>query len=364
MKRFIAVLLALNAALAAAPSQAREEGGSAGTRGGGDVLVCRKGLRGTHLADTFGLKAGGVLRVGTGLSEAVLVDSYLDALRGQDAALGKLIAERLAKLEFVAVDRLKELDDDDLQVPSGCRKRQLGVQDLATGRVEYHAGRFADLSNEERALFKIHEAFIAEKKFPGVPTTAIREAVAAIPASETFAGFLVRTLLKNRILPEFKWEIVEDMLIHFWAITYAQELHRSNFADFCSSHDVFREVKEEMALKDELLGGGVRFHEATAREIYLAMKATTWHEYFANGSPERFAAALASGTNLAGFSIQLAAMGTPRMQGIDSIDLQKIDESMNRLLGKCAVPFAGHAEEIRRDWASYRKTVETLRAKQ
>lgn len=159
-------------------TQAARRGGD--NSGGGDVLICRYGLFGgrkvVYLADTFDVRRH------LNFSSIGNVEYYLrislDLIFRENAEMARKLKDALDKLSFIPEDDVTELDDDFIEVnQSNCRKKQLAQQDISTAVVKYNRHLYMQLSDLEKALFRIHEAYIFVRNQPMKDTTEIRRAV-------------------------------------------------------------------------------------------------------------------------------------------------------------------------------------------
>ncbi len=108
-----------------------------------------------------------------------------------------------AALQFEYVDELAELEDDGIVLPFfdkliGCKKKQIAIQDLSTGRVRVLKSESDKLSLLGSALLKIHEAFIYLYKKDQEDTTEIRQKVVEIFSTPEFNNDLIYFKLKAR----------------------------------------------------------------------------------------------------------------------------------------------------------------------
>lgn len=194
--------------------------------GGGDAVICDRSLfestNRVYLADTLSLMALGKIPPQVNAVEEIYLEQLLSILDSQDAEAGKKIRERLSSLQFEPTGDLPELDDDNINIDEivaltgrRCYKKQLAIQDLETGEVLFNSSLLEEISVAERALFKIHEAYISLKKRPGhSDTTAIRKEVENIAANGTFADFLKNTILAKEFhVPTYSDPKMKSVLI-------------------------------------------------------------------------------------------------------------------------------------------------------
>ena len=186
---------------------APSDGGSHG--GGGDALVCDLNsmrpetmsesawtTKRIYFADTFESLYGNeaVLARTVKGRESQIREALIQVLDDSSPGLGEQIREKLDLVDFVGVDQLEELDNDNIEIrnlPSGCSKVQLAVQDFELSRVRVRRDLYADLTDAERAIFQVHEALIGIRG-TSEDTTPIRKQVEAAYRSEAFKAALVR----------------------------------------------------------------------------------------------------------------------------------------------------------------------------
>jgi hypothetical protein len=213
--------------------------------GGGDVILCGKGPLGwffsgkTFLADTFALALQGAIPSESNLeSEDVYLQTALATLKSRDPEVGAKIEARLKTLRFRPVQSLPELDDDNIDVAgldkmSGmyCKKRQLAIQNFVTGEVKYNDNYYHALSAPERALFKLHEAYIGERQRTG-DTTLIRKSVEGVAQDGSFAAFLSDTIYQHRMIPKFEAVRVKDIVTALFMISNTNGLTYDSWSQF------------------------------------------------------------------------------------------------------------------------------------
>jgi hypothetical protein len=272
------------------------QGGARGG-GGGDVLICKGEV---SLADTYALKNEKVLLINTGLSEDVLLTSYLNTLIHENAAFGKQIKDKVASLVFNPVKKVRELDDDGIIPPAHCRKKQLAIQNIDAGTVDYNQGLYQQLTAEEKVLFKIHEAFISLQKQPGVLTTAIRAEVAAIPAYPDFQSMLAETLYKEKLVPEFKWTRIFEKLVFFYGNLDETNLlsDKATINDFCA-HPHFNRLRIQL----QNTGGVAEL--ANYRGFYSGLVNDDFEEFYSDSSFEDFKMILSRAEEIVPFILDL-----------------------------------------------------------
>lgn len=184
--QFFALLIATGAASASAFA-------GVGSGGGGDAMVCQekapnagwfssRDIYRAYLADTFKILSGGTGRQATFLKEASHTQIYamlIDQLNRQKSGEGDRIDAIYKTLKFEFVEgELEELDDDHIDPPANCVKKQLAIQDFeARDRVvRVNKSLHRLLSPLEQELLKIHEAYIRDFRAPA-NTTPIRALV-------------------------------------------------------------------------------------------------------------------------------------------------------------------------------------------
>ncbi len=200
-----------------------------GVSGGGDAIVCDEGTPAerVYLADTFALARSGRLTSFQALDPSYTIESALRILeedsplmsfphpfsKDKKVSFAWMIDYSLNMLNFEPVGNVEELDDDHIDpksLPKGCYKRQLGVQNLKKMNVKYNYLLFMKLSFAERALFKIHEAFISLRNVPSLDTTPLRKEVAEILRVKNFSfEGIVRTLVAATPFQDIKPPISE-----------------------------------------------------------------------------------------------------------------------------------------------------------
>jgi len=173
------------------------------SHGGGDALICQERpvhkqsllklgdserIERTYLADTYAYLKGHDSThfiMLEGLKFEILYETFIEHLNLLNPGEGTRVdrAAETLKFDFVGHD-LQELEDDNLKVPKNCYKKQLAIQDLgSSGVVQVNQLLYGKLSNLEKVLFKIHEAYI--RIYNG-------------PADTTFLRAIVRSALDKK----------------------------------------------------------------------------------------------------------------------------------------------------------------------
>lgn len=223
----------------------RSEGGDGS--GGGDVIKCGSGFMGhffktrVFLADTFTLTTQDLIpTLFEIVDEEVYLQTAMTTLKHHDPIVAEKIESRLKSLKFIAVESVPELNDDNINVSEmeklsdmHCEKKQLAVQNLSTSEVRYNHSLFLQLSFVERALFKIHEAYIAERAKTG-DTTLIRKSIAGIAEEGSFASFLTDTIYRLQMIPKFRLLRVYDNAV---ALFMMARLNQMTFDSWEQFHD-------------------------------------------------------------------------------------------------------------------------------
>lgn len=252
--------------------------GSVG-HGGGKVFVCLEdGQEKVYLADTYQLmKSGKLAGLGQAWPDSVVesVAYLLDKtqpeksikhpfLPTQKVSLGWMIAHTHANLNYVYVDSLPELDDDNIpadQVPGNCKKTQLAIQDLDKGRVRVVFPLLNKMSMLERGFFELHETAIAMRNAPGADTTPVRKDIADTAGLMTDSSFSAHTMiLKILAGPKFVHPTPDPSWASEYVAKHCQrkslfEIYNGNFgpgeafaALFCSTAE--SKVSEDWRRKD------------------------------------------------------------------------------------------------------------------
>lgn len=169
--------------------------GLAGGRdgGGGVVFVCTEPSgEAVYLADLYKLlKSGGMSfsqEQSQMLSENEFLEVIAESIGKVDSETATTLKKNLRELKFTPVSFVPLLGDDDIQkIPTGCTKAQLAIQYFATNVVEYNESYFAELPPVQRALFKLHEAYV---KIYRSNSSTVRGHVAREAASASFEDLL------------------------------------------------------------------------------------------------------------------------------------------------------------------------------
>lgn len=221
----------------------RSEGGDGS--GGGDVIKCGSGFMGhffknrVFLADTFALTIQDLIpTLPEIVDEEVYLKTALTTLKHHDPVVSEKIESRLKSLKFTAVESVPELDDDNIDIAElkklsdmHCEKKQLAVQNLSTGEVRYNQSLFLQLSFVERALFKIHEAYIAERAKTG-DTTLIRKSIAGIAEEGGFASFLTDTIYRLQMIPKFRILRIYDNTVALFMMARVNQMTFDTWESF------------------------------------------------------------------------------------------------------------------------------------
>jgi hypothetical protein len=157
-----------------------------GSSGGGDVIICKNKV---YLADTFDLRNTAYMNYYASLTEAEIVTALENSLGIEN------FANTYRKLQYLPVEKVAELDDDNIiTFEKGCKKQQLAVQNIQDAKVEYSEKLHRKLSRLDQILFKVHETVISLKKnqLENInDTTSIRNEVKKPLADyDTFARLL------------------------------------------------------------------------------------------------------------------------------------------------------------------------------
>jgi len=188
------------------PPAAASNGGE--SSGGGIVFLCPDRDLGERvlLADTFKLSQSGnsnFLKEQDETDESSAASAILQTIGGVDSGMAATLRQNLKMLVFKPVDSLSLLGDDDIrEIPEHCKKAQLAVQHFATGIVDYNQSYFSKLSSVERALFKLHEAYV---KIYGSNSHEVRNKVSQQASSHLFTELLrpSTAMVKNEKLEKF-----------------------------------------------------------------------------------------------------------------------------------------------------------------
>jgi hypothetical protein len=185
--------------------------GGAIDSGGGVVVVCKEGRdEKVYLADIF--KESRIKRFGTSAKDTtsnldsafasfvkvidrIHPDKVFATPEGADVTLGGILAYKRSKLSFVDGGELELLNDDHIsELPEGCHKEQLAIQEISTGVVRVNKRLLAGLGYVEQAFFQLHEALIAWRAAPGESTASIRGQVESVLNEQISFEALVREI--------------------------------------------------------------------------------------------------------------------------------------------------------------------------
>lgn len=209
------------------------------SHGGGDSLICQERpknrrkiwhrsdstrIEKTYLADTYKILKGQDSHLYvqiSGADEKVLYKVLIQQLNALQANEGNRIDQVVRSLKFDYVNHnLPELEDDNIQVPPGCFKKQLAIQSTGSRPiVQVNKALHSKLSNLEKTLLQIHEAYIRIYNAPS-DTTALRE--------------LVKHVVKNRkaLLASTHREMAKQLpLWDFYQYTFARA-HINTFSSY------------------------------------------------------------------------------------------------------------------------------------
>ncbi len=201
MYKFLTAILLIGAFAAevpwARPSISKRKGGDGS--GGGVVFSCDRnsnlGFSGRpryFLADSYSFFSKQSEDYFLGIQQipiARAIDSLTKGIAEFDATLATNITKSLERLHFNPVGSLNLLGDDDIgELPAGCIKIQLAIQDLASGRVDYDLKKYWKLSSLEKALFRIHEAYVS---IYGSNSSEVRAHVSRFAWSDIFKALVV-----------------------------------------------------------------------------------------------------------------------------------------------------------------------------
>jgi hypothetical protein len=158
--------------------------------GGGVAFACRDGK--VYLADTYALVTSDALKHlysdAVTANEAEILRVIAETIAKSDPKLAARLKRNLVELKFEPVAELPLLNDDDIeQAPPDCRKTQLGIQYFASHTVQYNASEFQALSEPEKALFKLHEAYI---RIFHANTHVVRDRVAREASLQLFLNLI------------------------------------------------------------------------------------------------------------------------------------------------------------------------------
>lgn len=153
----VTVLLMMTGLSAVASAHGRDGGG-------GIVFVCNEGTstEKVYLADTYAIYS--TINSSNGDSDVgVALESLARNLLGVGTPEAKEILQNVKDLTFRGGPAMKLLGDDDIpksEIPVGCEKRQLAIQTLSSGVVDFDLRLFRALTSREQALFALHEGYV------------------------------------------------------------------------------------------------------------------------------------------------------------------------------------------------------------
>jgi hypothetical protein len=180
-----------------------------GRDGNGVAIVCQQGppnwkySNKTFLADTFSFIVdeymaanGTVFKGGAPIrsdlqTEEFFLEHYQRSIRMRSSTAADIIRDRLKSIKFIAVKEVPNLDADkfdlkpfaekaqDPLIAELCKPRQLARFDRDNNIVRYDEDLFKSLSNSEKALFRIHEAYVGPAD-PNQDNSAIHETLKRI----------------------------------------------------------------------------------------------------------------------------------------------------------------------------------------
>lgn len=168
--------------------------------GGGKGIVCvENGRKNVYLADTFELVRKGtfakirpadpaaVLAAATELIEMIRPEKlYPHPFKKKEkVSLAWLLEFKANGLSYSysAESTFRELNDDNINsadLPFGCKKVQLAIQNIAKGSVILNYPFTSKLSWMERGFLELHETMVALRNLPGADTTPIRREIETI----------------------------------------------------------------------------------------------------------------------------------------------------------------------------------------
>lgn len=268
---------------------------SGGTRGGGDVSVCKeKGERRVYLADTFELIRGGSLIPDETISKEVYAEALLRTifevhpelkvkLREIESKMvtmtsfpnGGLLAHMFPKL---LGGHLKEVDNDHLIVEGECKKGQLAHQNIRKARVTLDHGRWKALSRMEQGIFSVHEVFINLRNATR-DTTAVRNEIKEYVLNPRFLEQVVLVQNDVELVPRRnKVVFLAKVLIGVdRGMTYTvrsemainSQMLGGNYARVCSAYGVeVSRVRLARLLNEQLFRPGIdQMDVSTAKAI-------------------------------------------------------------------------------------------------
>jgi len=159
--------------------------------GGGVVFLCNEGnASNIYLADLYPLlKSGKEIVVpnpdGHVASENEALEAITESIGKVDPDLASRLKNNLQDLTFQPVASVPLLGDDDItRIPAGCTKAQLAIQYFARNVVEYNQSYFELMSGIQKALFKLHEAYVKVYRFN---SSTVRRKVAREASSQSFS---------------------------------------------------------------------------------------------------------------------------------------------------------------------------------
>jgi hypothetical protein len=177
----------------ASSSALAAEGSSA--RGGGNVFVCGHKV---YLADTYFLRTDPEYRsifflLGASGDEKSAFKDAIRLLSGIDKDAAQSFQNSATRFRYTNDQNLPELDVLK-DIPAGCIKRQLAIQDLSSWEIRYNRTLLDKLTVAERLLFKIHEGYIrylAETREARPSSADAWPAVSAFAKNESFENLLL-----------------------------------------------------------------------------------------------------------------------------------------------------------------------------
>lgn len=182
--------------------------------GGGVGFLCQSGRKTrVYLADTYQLVKKGQLP-----SNKTMKDGLLFLAAGRRFANSRIVGRdfkdflsagwSLISIESSLTWKPKRgmdlLGDDHIaesDVPAGCKKIQLAIQDIQSRTVYFDDQLVHQLTSAEVELLRLHETLISVRRLPGEDTTAIREAVNSVVDASGYAKFVASILDPNVLTP-------------------------------------------------------------------------------------------------------------------------------------------------------------------
>jgi hypothetical protein len=138
-------------------------------RGGGVSFVCKqKSILGSktrvYLADSYDMRGsevyGEIKKLKFSNPEKVLQDA-IQLVRAKNEQVGDALALAIGQVRESLEGSLPLLGNDKIaEVPSGCAKEQLGIQDFDSGIVHVNETLRSKLSPVDQLLFKLHEGYL------------------------------------------------------------------------------------------------------------------------------------------------------------------------------------------------------------